>query len=111
MRLGSGLASPTPRRIAAAVEDQRDLRAGLLFAKLGQVMAAIAVIGAGSMGSRMARRLLDAGHELIVWNRTASRAVPLTGAGAALAARTAEAAAAAEIAITMLRDPRVHSRP
>jgi 3-hydroxyisobutyrate dehydrogenase/2-hydroxy-3-oxopropionate reductase len=67
-------------------------------------VAAIAFIGLGAMGSRMARRLLDAGHELIVWNRTAARAEPLTAAGARLAASPADAAAAAEIVITMLRD-------
>ena len=34
------------------------------------------------MGSAMARRLLDAGHDLTVWNRTRAKAEPLAGAGA-----------------------------
>src|SRR5438093_10084861 len=68
-------------------------------------MAAIAVIGLGAMGSRIAQRLLEAGHELTVWNRTPSRAEPLSAAGAHVARTPGEAAAAAEIAITMLRDP------
>jgi 3-hydroxyisobutyrate dehydrogenase-like beta-hydroxyacid dehydrogenase len=33
-------------------------------------VAKVAVVGLGAMGSRIARRLLDAGHELTVWNRT-----------------------------------------
>ena len=37
------------------------------------------------MGERIARRLLDAGHELVVWNRTATRAEPLAGLGATVA--------------------------
>ena len=36
---------------------------------------ATAVIGTGIMGREMARRLLAAGHELRVYNRTAARAV------------------------------------
>jgi 3-hydroxyisobutyrate dehydrogenase-like beta-hydroxyacid dehydrogenase len=34
----------------------------------------LAVIGLGAMGSRIARRLLDAGHDVVVWNRTRSKA-------------------------------------
>ena len=40
-------------------------------------MARVAVVGLGGMGSRIARRLLDAGHELTVWNRTAAKAEAL----------------------------------
>ncbi|WP_344445750.1 NAD(P)-binding domain-containing protein, partial [Kitasatospora nipponensis] len=40
----------------------------------------IALLGLGTMGAPMARRLLAAGHELTVWNRTAARAEP-TGRG------------------------------
>jgi 3-hydroxyisobutyrate dehydrogenase/2-hydroxy-3-oxopropionate reductase len=54
------------------------------------------------MGSRIARRLLDAGHELTVWNRTRDRAEEL---GAPVAATPAEAAATAEVVITMVADP------
>jgi 3-hydroxyisobutyrate dehydrogenase/2-hydroxy-3-oxopropionate reductase len=57
------------------------------------------------MGERMARRLLDAGHELVVWNRTAARAEPLVELGATVAASPAEAASRAEAAITMVSDP------
>lgn len=57
------------------------------------------------MGSRMARRLLDAGHELVVWNRTPEKTAPLTDLGAVPAETPAEAARAAEVLITMVADP------
>ena len=44
-------------------------------------MSTIALVGLGAMGSRMARRLLDAGHELVVWNRTPARADELAARG------------------------------
>ena len=54
------------------------------------------------MGSRIARRLLDAGHELTVWNRTPTRADAL---GLPVTASPAEAAASSEVVITMVSDP------
>jgi 3-hydroxyisobutyrate dehydrogenase len=57
------------------------------------------------MGSRIARRLLDAGHELVVWNRTPSKADELVALGAARADTPADAAARAEAVLTMLADP------
>jgi 3-hydroxyisobutyrate dehydrogenase/2-hydroxy-3-oxopropionate reductase len=52
----------------------------------------------------MAGRLLDAGHELAVWNRTASRAVALGERGAVVAATPEEAARGSDATITMLAD-------
>ena len=63
------------------------------------------MLGTGAMGSRIARRLLAAGHDVTVWNRTAERAEPLAGAGAVVAATPAEAAASADHVITVLADP------
>lgn len=64
-------------------------------------VASVAVIGLGAMGSRIARRLLDAGHEVVVWNRTTSKAE-----GFPRVAPTAAAAASdAEVTITMLANP------
>ena len=37
----------------------------------------VAVLGIGLMGYRMTQRLLEAGHEVHVWNRTHERALPL----------------------------------
>jgi 3-hydroxyisobutyrate dehydrogenase-like beta-hydroxyacid dehydrogenase len=42
----------------------------------------IGFLGLGSMGSAMAGRLVDAGHEVAVWNRSADAAAPLVAAGA-----------------------------
>ena len=67
-------------------------------------MASVAFVGLGAMGSRMARRLVDAGHEVAVWNRTPAKAEPLAAAGARVAATPAETARGAELAITMVRD-------
>lgn len=65
----------------------------------------VAVVGLGAMGSRIARRLLDSGHQLIVWNRNAARVTPLTEAGAFSAESPADAARQAEVVITMVADP------
>src|SRR5436190_14719382 len=65
----------------------------------------IAVVGLGAMGSRIAARLLDAGHDVVVWNRTAEKATPLVERGAVLADSPADAAARASALITMLTDP------
>jgi 3-hydroxyisobutyrate dehydrogenase-like beta-hydroxyacid dehydrogenase len=68
-------------------------------------VSVVAVVGLGAMGSRIARRLLEAGHDLVVWNRTAEKAAPLVEAGAVAAATPAEAAARAEVVLTMVADP------
>ncbi|MET7461467.1 NAD(P)-binding domain-containing protein [Nonomuraea sp. NPDC005501] len=49
-------------------------------------MTDVTVIGLGPMGSTMASTFLDAGHDVTVWNRTASKAEPLVAKGARLAA-------------------------
>lgn len=67
-------------------------------------MARIAFLGLGAMGARMATRLLAAGHDLRVWNRTPDRAEALVAAGAIGARTPAEAAAGAEAVFSMLRD-------
>lgn len=64
----------------------------------------IAFCGLGNMGARMAGRLLDTGHELAVWNRTAERAAALGDRGAVVASTPADAARRADVTITMLAD-------
>jgi len=68
-------------------------------------MTTIAFCGLGQMGAPMARRLLEAGHDLVVWNRSEERTRALVEAGAEAVRTPAEAAAGAEAAITMLADP------
>jgi 3-hydroxyisobutyrate dehydrogenase-like beta-hydroxyacid dehydrogenase len=65
---------------------------------------ALAFVGLGAMGSRLARRLLEAGYPVTGYNRTASKAQPLVDAGLRLAATPREAAAAADVVFTMVTD-------
>jgi 3-hydroxyisobutyrate dehydrogenase-like beta-hydroxyacid dehydrogenase len=57
------------------------------------------------MGTPMAGRLLHAGHDVTVWNRTAARTAPLARQGAAVASSPAKASAGADFVITMLATP------
>jgi len=68
-------------------------------------MATVAVVGLGAMGSRIARRFLAAGHQLVVWNRDTAKAAPLAETGARVAATPADAAREAEAVVTMVTDP------
>jgi 3-hydroxyacyl-CoA dehydrogenase len=52
----------------------------------------VAFLGTGMMGAPMAERLVAAGLEVAVWNRTPSKAAPLEALGARLAATPEEAA-------------------
>jgi 3-hydroxyisobutyrate dehydrogenase-like beta-hydroxyacid dehydrogenase len=63
-------------------------------------------IGLGNMGAPIAANLLKAGFGLRVYNRTASKAAPLTAKGATLAASPAEVAQPGGIVLTMLADDR-----
>ncbi|MFE3858262.1 NAD(P)-dependent oxidoreductase [Streptomyces griseorubiginosus] len=63
-----------------------------------------AFIGLGAMGAGMAHSLLDAGFELTVHNRTASRAAPLAEAGAHVAGSAAGAAADRDTVVLSLSD-------
>jgi 3-hydroxyisobutyrate dehydrogenase len=64
----------------------------------------IGVAGLGAMGSAIAARLLEVGHQVTVWNRTAAKTKPLADAGAKLAASPTALAAACEAVITILTD-------
>lgn len=57
------------------------------------------VVGAGRMGSALARALLDGGHAVTVWNRTPARAEPLREAGAAIAVDLRDAIAASDVTV------------
>ena len=67
-------------------------------------MARIAFLGLGRMGSGMAGRLLDAGHEVTLWNRTRGKASGLLARGADWADTPIEAARGADAAFAMLAD-------
>ena len=68
----------------------------------------IGFLGLGKMGTAMALRLLAAGHELSVWNRSEGRTKPLIREGAIAAATPAEAELGADAVITMLFDDAAH---
>jgi 3-hydroxyisobutyrate dehydrogenase-like beta-hydroxyacid dehydrogenase len=68
----------------------------------------IGFLGTGAMGIPMALRLLAAGHELRVWNRTEGRIEPLLREGAIAAGTPAEAELGADAVITMLFDDAAH---
>lgn len=65
----------------------------------------IGFVGTGLMGSRMAANLMDAGHDLVVFNRTPEKMQPLVERGAQPADSPADAAARTEIVITMVSTP------
>lgn len=68
----------------------------------------IGFLGTGKMGIPMALRLIAAGHELAVWNRSEGRTEPLLREGAIAAGTPAEAELGADAVITMLFDDAAH---
>ena len=48
----------------------------------------IGVAGVGAMGGAIAARLMEVGHQVTVWNRTAAKTAPLADAGAKVADRS-----------------------
>jgi len=61
-------------------------------------------LGLGMMGFPMTRRLLNAGHDVVVWNRSTGKAAALVEAGAKPASHPRDAADAASIIFTCLTD-------
>ena len=64
----------------------------------------IGIAGLGRMGTAIAERLIEAGHQLVVWNRSPEKMTPLVDAGASAAASPAELAARTDALITILTD-------
>jgi 3-hydroxyisobutyrate dehydrogenase-like beta-hydroxyacid dehydrogenase len=64
-------------------------------------VSVVGFLGLGAMGGRMAARILDGGHDLIVYNRTPGRA---QGLGARVAATPAEVAQEADLVFGCLLD-------
>jgi 3-hydroxyisobutyrate dehydrogenase-like beta-hydroxyacid dehydrogenase len=69
-------------------------------------MSTIGFIGLGAMGSRIAARLIDAGHQLHGTNRTPEKAQPLIDRGMIREDTPREVAAAADVAFSMVSDDR-----
>ncbi|WP_197722139.1 NAD(P)-dependent oxidoreductase [Sulfuriflexus mobilis] len=68
------------------------------------MMTEIAVLGLGAMGSRMARKLIEAGYRVVGYNRTPDNAGILEAEGVHFANSPREAAAQADIVISMVSD-------
>src|SRR2546430_4613639 len=64
----------------------------------------VGVAGLGMMGAAIAQRLIEVGHTVTVWNRSADKLKPLVAAGAAVAVTPAELAGKSEVIITILTD-------
>ncbi len=64
----------------------------------------IGVAGLGAMGAAIAARLMEVGHQVSVWNRSADKAKPLVEVGATVAATPAALAEGCDVVITMLTD-------
>jgi len=64
----------------------------------------IGVAGLGAMGSAIAARLMEVGHQVTVWNRTAAKTAALAEAGAKVVDSPAAVAALSEAVITILTD-------
>ena len=62
----------------------------------------VGFIGLGRMGSGMASRILDGGHDLLVFDAVAAQTTPLVNAGARAAASVADVCAGREVVVTML---------
>jgi hypothetical protein len=62
----------------------------------------IGFVGLGPMGAAMANRLVSAGHQVTVWNRTAEKTRPLVEAGAQAADSPAAAARGAALVLSSL---------
>jgi 3-hydroxyisobutyrate dehydrogenase-like beta-hydroxyacid dehydrogenase len=62
----------------------------------------VGLIGLGHMGTAMAERVLDAGYELVVYNRTPEKAGALAERGARIAATAAELAEQVDVVLTSL---------
>ena len=64
----------------------------------------VCVIGLGNMGSALAEALISNGHQVTVWNRTASKCEAMADAGASVAASVTEAVTAAQAIVVCVTD-------
>lgn len=69
-------------------------------------MTEVGFVGLGTMGSGIARRLLEAGNGLTGWNRTRAKAEPLIDVGMRWADSPREVAEVSEVTFTMVTDTR-----
>ena len=73
-----------------------------IVAPMFKPIETVGFAGLGAMGAGIAQRLVDAGHEVVVWNRTQAKAQPLLDAGMGWADTPRELAASVDLLFTML---------
>lgn len=71
---------------------------------LGLTVSEVSLLGLGRLGCALGRALLDAGHDVTVWNRTSARGRELQAQGAQLVGSVREAVAASRMVIVCLTD-------
>lgn len=64
----------------------------------------VGFVGLGTMGGPMARRLIEAGHDVVVHNRTRAKEEPLAALGARRAGSPRECAAGRDVVFTNVSD-------
>src|SRR5262245_65756725 len=72
---------------------------------LGGTGMQIGIAGIGKMGAAIAQRLIEVGHKVTAWNRSADKLRLVKDAGAAVAATPADLAQASDAVISHLTDP------
>jgi 3-hydroxyisobutyrate dehydrogenase-like beta-hydroxyacid dehydrogenase len=72
--------------------------------RLREPLSAVGFVGLGTMGSRIAGRLLASGHQVHATNRTVAKAEPLIARGLRWHATPREVAAAADVVFSMVSD-------
>ena len=64
----------------------------------------LGLIGTGKMGSAMVERLIECGHELVIWNRSIEKTVPLVALGSTTAKSPADVISQVDVMISILTD-------
>lgn len=62
----------------------------------------VTILGSGNMGSAMAARLVDTGHQVTIWDRTADHAQRLADIGVTVESQVQSAVSTASVVITMV---------
>jgi len=73
------------------------------------VQERIGIIGTGMLGSAVAKRLLNSGYKIAVYNRTIKKAEPLVALGATVCKAPKDVAKSSDLVITIVKDARAVS--
>jgi 3-hydroxyisobutyrate dehydrogenase len=68
------------------------------------MMMKLGLIGTGKMGGAMVERLIECGHEVVIWNRSMEKTIPLVALGATTALSPADVISQVDIMLSMLTD-------